>query len=78
VRNLPLPHPIRASSLDGLPEGPPIDLAAVQRAAIKAVETAQVDQAEREAKPDPTGELKALVDQKGVMRAAAHIIKRKP
>ena len=34
VLNLPMPHPLRTSALDGLPEGPPIDVTAVQRAAL--------------------------------------------
>jgi hypothetical protein len=32
IRNLPLPHPVGASTLDGLPEGPPLDVARSTRA----------------------------------------------
>lgn len=35
IRNLPLPHPVGASTLDGLPEGPPLDVARSPRAAAR-------------------------------------------
>jgi len=58
VRNLPLTHPVRASALDGLPEGPPLDMAEPQRTALAALKAAQAQAAQP---PDPRGELKALV-----------------
>ena len=36
IRNLPLPHPVGASTLDGLPEGPPLDVARAGRAAPRS------------------------------------------
>ncbi len=35
IRNLPLPNPIGASTLDGLPEGPPLDIARARPAPAK-------------------------------------------
>ncbi len=74
IRNLPLPNPVRASALDGLPEGPPVDITAPQRAALAAAKAAR----ERSEQPDPAGELKALVGKEGVVRATAHLIRRRP
>jgi len=75
IRNLPLTHPVRASALDGLPEGPPLDMAEPQRTALAALKAAQAQAAQP---PDPRGELKALVEKKGVVRATTHLIRRRP
>ncbi|MGZ4680920.1 MAG: hypothetical protein ACXWBN_09640 [Acidimicrobiales bacterium] len=72
VRNLPLPNPIGASTLDGLPEGAALDIAKAQRGASRAGGS-------KPAGPGGTaGKLKDLVGKEGVVRATAQVIRRKP
>jgi hypothetical protein len=62
VRNLPVPHPVRASALDGLPEGPAIDVTAAHKETEQALKAARA-------------ELEA--ERPGVVRETAHLIRKK-